>query len=77
MENLIIIGAGYHGRVLAQTIKTCGSYHLSGFLDDNPDTHGTEVGDVLVLGSLDMLVELQKEMSHKFGMQLFKNFADI
>lgn len=46
---LIVIGAGAHGRVLADTLRVCGRKVL-GFLDARPDLQGAQVDGLPILG---------------------------
>lgn len=48
-ERVIIIGAGGHGKVIADIITACGD-EIVGFLDDNPDKH--TCGDFRVIGRI-------------------------
>lgn len=47
-EQVIIIGAGGHGKVIADIVRSCGDSVL-GFLDDSPDSHEAVCG-IPVLG---------------------------
>ncbi|NTW64218.1 MAG: acetyltransferase, partial [Chlorobiaceae bacterium] len=34
MEKILIVGAGGHGRAVAESIELAGMYEIAGFLDD-------------------------------------------
>ena len=51
MTQLYILGAGAHGRVVADILHSQGLF-VSGFLDDNTDLYGVSVAGVPVIGSL-------------------------
>jgi UDP-perosamine 4-acetyltransferase len=57
--DVIIVGAGGHGRVVLDILRTAGLHRVVGFLDANPDLHGTEVAGLPVLGHLNMLPKLK------------------
>ncbi len=61
-KSTIILGAGYHGKVLARTIQSRGTHELKAFLDDNPATHSTEVCGAPVLGSLALLADVRDQL---------------
>ena len=58
---LLILGAGRHGQVVADAAlaaaRACGGVVPIGFLDDRPDLHGTTVLGLRVLGPLSALSE--------------------
>src|SRR6478736_4876192 len=55
---VIIYGAGGQARVLLELIERAGICPLAGFVDDNPDMHGTKIGGLPVLGSIDRLASV-------------------
>lgn len=57
MTRIVVIGAGGHGRVVADTIRAAGD-EVVGLLDSNHDLHGTDVEGFRVLGDDDTLSEL-------------------
>ena len=63
MRNVLIIGAGYHGKVLARTIATLGGHRVRAFIDDNPDLQGEQVQGVHVYGPLTRLPEACESLS--------------
>ena len=50
-RSLIIIGAGAHGRIVAETIELCGQFRLLGFADDRPELKDHLVGGVPIMGT--------------------------
>lgn len=59
MIDVVIFGAGGHGRELADVLEARsdadGSVRLLGFIDDDPTTHGRRLGDKAVLGGQEWL----------------------
>jgi len=59
--DLIIIGAGGHGREMAHLAKKLkskrGNFPLVGFIDDNPELHGKTIDDMPVLGGIDWILK--------------------
>lgn len=55
-KDVVLIGAGGHGKVIAEIIEKCGD-KVIGFLDDN--TNLKDVGGYNVLGTVDKCVEWQ------------------
>lgn len=51
MSGIIILGAGGHAKVVADTIQLLG-WTVTGFLDDNPDMIGSQVYGLSVLGQI-------------------------
>jgi len=51
LTSLVIIGAGAHGRIVAEAAAQTGRFDILGFADDNPALVGTKIGSRLVLGS--------------------------
>jgi sugar O-acyltransferase (sialic acid O-acetyltransferase NeuD family) len=58
LHQCIIVGAGGHGRVVLDILRQEGLWSVVGFLDSNPDLHGSAVDGVEVLGPLQMLAGL-------------------
>lgn len=52
MAQIVIFGASSQGRVVLETLRTQNISEISGFLDDNPTTHGTMIHDMPVLGGM-------------------------
>src|SRR3954471_21446482 len=57
--DVLIAGAGGHGRVVLDILRAAGQHVVVGFLDANQDLHGTEVAGVPVLGHLNLLPKLK------------------
>lgn len=57
LSDILICGAGGHGKVVADAIERQAKCRVAGFLDDNPMLWGQEVLGYKVLGGLSMLVE--------------------
>jgi sugar O-acyltransferase (sialic acid O-acetyltransferase NeuD family) len=49
MSGILILGAGGHGKVVADTLLASGQ-DVFGFLDDNPSAHGAQILGLPVLG---------------------------
>lgn len=64
-EQVIVLGAGGHGKVVADTVLSAGDLVL-GFLDDSPEK--VSVWDLPVLGSLDKWVEYACKARFVFGL---------
>lgn len=56
--NIIILGAGGHGRVVLDILQQAREHVVKGFLDSNPQLWGRRVDGALVLGGPDLLPEL-------------------
>ena len=54
MRPVLIIGAGGHGKVVADVLQTMGR-SIKGFLDDDPAKAGTSVLGIPVLGPDDTI----------------------
>ena len=50
LKKILILGAGGHGKVLADLIDQIADWEAVGFLDDDPAKHRTRVLDIPVLG---------------------------
>ncbi|MCG3181885.1 MAG: putative acetyltransferase EpsM [Phycisphaerae bacterium] len=57
--DVVIIGAGGHGRVVLDILLTSKHYHVKGFLDGNKALHGQYVDGYPVLGDVTLLNELR------------------
>ena len=61
-EDVVIAGAGGHGRVVADALQVaCADKHFLGFVDDNLELRGQKVGGFPVLGSIADIPELYRE----------------
>ncbi len=58
--DIVILGAGGHGRVVLDILQASKHYRVKGFLDSNKGLHGRFVDGVPVLGDADMLDELRR-----------------
>jgi sugar O-acyltransferase (sialic acid O-acetyltransferase NeuD family) len=60
MGELLVYGAGPHGKVVAD-ILICEGKQVHGFVDDRAELHGSQVMGIEVLGGFDWLVQRSKE----------------
>ncbi|HPU35697.1 MAG TPA: NeuD/PglB/VioB family sugar acetyltransferase [Bacillota bacterium] len=61
-EEVVIAGAGGHGRVVADALQVaCADKHFLGFVDDNQELRGQKAGGFPVLGSIADIPELYRE----------------
>jgi len=58
--NIIILGAGGHGRVVLDIFLQNGKHKPVGFLDNNKNLHGRRVDGLPVLGGMEQLEDLRK-----------------
>lgn len=56
--NIVILGAGGHGRVVLDIIQQAREHVVKGFLDSNPQIWGRRVDGVEVLGGTELLADL-------------------
>lgn len=61
MEPLVIIGAGGHGRVVLDIVRTAGLYQPIGFVDAETRLAGSRVGGLSVLGPTNVLPKLRQQ----------------
>jgi sugar O-acyltransferase (sialic acid O-acetyltransferase NeuD family) len=59
--DVIIAGAGGHGRVVLDILRAEGKHNVVGFLDANQELHGSEVSGLRVLGNLNLLSKLKSK----------------
>lgn len=59
--DVLIFGAGGHGRVVLDIVRSAGVYRAIGFLDGNTLLHGRRVDGLPVLGDLSLLEKLKIE----------------
>jgi UDP-perosamine 4-acetyltransferase len=57
--DVIIVGAGGHGRVVLDILRAAGKHAAVGFIDANQDLHGSEIAGLKVLGNLNLLPKLK------------------
>lgn len=58
MDEVVIFGAGGHGRVVLDILAQAQSYQPIGFLDNNPQLHGRRIDGLPVLGGLNSAAKL-------------------
>ena len=59
--DIILIGAGGHGKVVLDVVQCEGKHRVIGFLDADPGLHGTKVAGVPVLGGINQLLKLKSQ----------------
>ena len=59
--DLVIIGAGGHGKVVLDILQTGGKHRVVGFLDADPALAGTEINGVPVLGPVNQVSRLRQQ----------------
>jgi UDP-perosamine 4-acetyltransferase len=59
--DVIIIGAGGHGRVVLDILRAAGSHKPIGFVDADPQLAGTSIGGLSVLGQANLLPKLKNQ----------------
>jgi UDP-perosamine 4-acetyltransferase len=57
---LVIIGAGGHGKVVLDIVRAAGLHEPVGFVDADPALGGTDVGGLPVLGAVNVLTKLRQ-----------------
>lgn len=62
MDDLLIIGAGGHGAVVLDVIRSEGKYKPIGFIDADPAMTGKMIGGLPVLGPLNLLPKLKQKV---------------
>jgi FlaA1/EpsC-like NDP-sugar epimerase len=62
-QRVLVLGAGRAGETLLRDIKRASTYGAVGFLDDNRSLRGAKVHDVPVLGSLEDLPRVAREVA--------------
>ncbi|MBN2143524.1 MAG: polysaccharide biosynthesis protein [Candidatus Aureabacteria bacterium] len=61
MQNILIIGAGDAGRIIAHSLSGKKQTRIIGFLDDNPGLHHKIISNICVLGPVRLLSDLAKK----------------
>src|SRR3954447_7547754 len=61
MEDVIIIGAGGHGKVVLDILLAEGKYRPAGFVDNNPSLLDSYVCGLPVLGPINSLPRLKRQ----------------
>ncbi len=59
--DVIIIGAGGHGRVVLDILRAAGQHKPIGFIDADPQLAGTQIGGLSVLGQANYLPKLKAQ----------------
>lgn len=59
--NILIVGAGGHGRVVLDILTACNTSRVVGFLDSNTEIRGRRIDGVPVLGHPDQLEPIAQE----------------
>jgi len=59
--NIVIIGAGGHGRVVLDILRNNHQFDIAGFLDGNLALHGKEICGLEVLGDLSIVDQLNEQ----------------
>jgi FlaA1/EpsC-like NDP-sugar epimerase len=62
LKRVLILGAGHSGALLERELRHRGGFEILGFLDDNARLRGAQVHGVPVLGTLDRLPQIGKEL---------------
>jgi sugar O-acyltransferase (sialic acid O-acetyltransferase NeuD family) len=61
MEDVVIIGAGGHGKVVLDVLLAGGKYRAAGFVDNNPSLLDSYVCGLPVLGPINALPRLRRQ----------------
>src|SRR2546423_2259632 len=59
--DVVIIGAGGHGRVVLEILRAGGQYNPIGFIDANTSLAGTEINGAPVIGPANQLPKLRQK----------------
>jgi len=62
LKKVLILGAGHSGALLERELRHRGGFHILGFLDDNVRLRGAQVHGVPVVGTIDRLPQVGKEL---------------
>lgn len=60
--DILIIGAGGHGRVVLDILRAAATYNPIGFVDADPALAGTTISGLPVLGPTNLLPKLRKQV---------------
>ncbi len=63
-EQVLIIGAGGHGRVVLDILAAAGRFHPAGFLDADVARHGQSVAGLTIMGAVNLLPRLRRQGIH-------------
>jgi UDP-perosamine 4-acetyltransferase len=59
--DIVLVGAGGHGRVVLDILRTAGIHSPIGFIDADPELGGKSVGGLPVLGQINLLPKLRSQ----------------
>jgi UDP-perosamine 4-acetyltransferase len=59
--DVVILGAGGHGRVVLDILRACGQFNPIGFIDANASLAGSEINGVPVIGPPNQLPKLRQK----------------
>jgi UDP-perosamine 4-acetyltransferase len=59
--DVVVIGAGGHGRVVLDVLLTSGAHRVAGILDADPALHGSNIYGIPVLGPANLLSKLRQQ----------------
>ena len=59
--DVILVGAGGHGKVVLDILQCMGGHRVVGFLDADPQLHGTQIAGVPVLGGINQLLKIRQQ----------------
>jgi UDP-perosamine 4-acetyltransferase len=59
--DIVIVGAGGHGKVVLDIVRAQGRHRVIGFIDSDPELAGTSVGGVPVLGRANLIARLPEQ----------------
>jgi len=71
-SRLVILGAGGHGKVVAETALSAG-FEIIGFLDDNRDKHRKKILGIPVLGGTELIKDLIERNLVDYGIVAIGN----
>ncbi len=63
LQRVLILGAGHSGAMLEKELRHRGGFNVIGFLDDNRRLHGAQVHGISVLGRIDKLPRISREVN--------------
>jgi sugar O-acyltransferase (sialic acid O-acetyltransferase NeuD family) len=75
--DIVLIGAGGHGRVVLDIIRSAGEHRVVGFLDADPELAGTLVDEVPVLGAVNLLPKLKSQKIRAGMVSIGDNYARL
>jgi UDP-perosamine 4-acetyltransferase len=59
--DVVIVGAGGHGKVVLDILQAAGEHRVVGFLDADSSMAGTTIGGVNILGNVNLLPKLKQQ----------------